>query len=144
MSRFVWNWRFFLNWLEKWSISFRNNTLRNISMVSDFECINVTINYWLDMFSCLNLSIICFLNWNESFTINNNWFNILICCWNEMISVDLNNWFWMYNRSNFGSEYLSEIFMNSIFRNIVDICNLKNIYFNCAIYRNFFQCFSDI
>lgn len=139
MSWFIWNWWYFGNWLENWSIWFRNRNNWNISMVSNFKCVYMSINSWLDMFSSFNLSIISFFNWNKSFSINYNWFNTLICRWNKVFSIDWNDWFSMNNSSRLRSENLSKIFMNNVLGNICNTSNLESVTLSSFINWNFFQ-----
>ena len=108
-------------------------------MVSNFKCVYMSINSWLNMFSSFNLSIISFFNWNKSFSINYNWFNTLISRWNKVFSIDLNNWFSMNYRSKLRSENLSKIFMNNVLGNICNTGNLESVTLCSFIYWNFFQ-----
>jgi hypothetical protein len=131
------------NWLLKYGlVNLWNNIKWNISNITNFKGINLSLFLWLNKMRIFNLCLICLPNWNKSNSFNNNMSQISIFHWHVMISINLNNRIWSCNFFLFWSENMCDILRNSFNWNISNVSNFEswNRSRNSSFYRNQFWC----
>ena len=123
MSCIIWNSldNYFI--FEYCSVYFRNNGKWNVGYISNFYCVNFSVNFRNNWLGFANMIWINLLYWNICAILNLNWLNRFIFNWNIMGTIDFNNWILKWNLFFCGSEYFFESFWNNTCWNI---CNWSN------------------
>lgn len=119
------------------SIFFWNYFQRNIGMISNFECINISILFRFNSFGSINMDWSNYY-WNECFSFNSNWFSIFRWSFNIILSIYCNNWCrFCANFFNFILKDWSICFWNRFKRDVSLISNFKCINFFILSYVDF-------
>jgi len=113
--------------IEYCCIFFRNSWNWNVSFWTNFKSIDMSFIFRYDSFGSINIFWCC-VDWNISFSFNNDWLDIFTFNWYKMTSIDLNHrWISFFNWSYFVVEYISVNLRNSNKWDVSFISNFKSI-----------------
>lgn len=117
-------------------MKFWDSSQWNIGVISNFECINRSLNLWLNWRRSINLNW-CSFNWNESFSIDSHRLGIFGISRNEILTINSENSWFFRSWFNHALEYASIWLWNYFKWNVSQISDIESIYFALLIDFNF-------